>query len=156
MSAAPGWGDLGQQEPHEPQLCSHLATGSILTHIHRRRHFNELEASVVVRDIASALHFLHNKGELGRQRCHRGHPGVRGALPGVSLPPPILLPRGQSPSQHAGSGPAASQGFLWCRSCSSSLVGIRGQQQILPFARVQAVIWGGEGGVPVPAPDFTL
>ncbi|NXD88015.1 MKNK2 kinase, partial [Halcyon senegalensis] len=35
---------------------------SILTHIHRRRHFNELEASVVVRDIASALHFLHNKG----------------------------------------------------------------------------------------------
>ncbi|NXG82443.1 MKNK2 kinase, partial [Stercorarius parasiticus] len=38
---------------------------SILTHIHRRRHFNELEASVVVQDIASALHFLHNKGELG-------------------------------------------------------------------------------------------
>ncbi|KAK4807924.1 hypothetical protein QYF61_011789 [Mycteria americana] len=36
--------------------------GSILTHIHRRRHFNELEASVVVQDIASALHFLHNKG----------------------------------------------------------------------------------------------
>lgn len=36
--------------------------GSILTHIHRRRHFNELEASVVVRDIARALHFLHNKG----------------------------------------------------------------------------------------------
>ncbi|KAF1516029.1 MAP kinase-interacting serine/threonine-protein kinase 2, partial [Eudyptes chrysocome] len=35
---------------------------SILTHIHRRRHFNELEASVVVQDIASALHFLHNKG----------------------------------------------------------------------------------------------
>ncbi|NXD29413.1 MKNK2 kinase, partial [Spelaeornis formosus] len=43
-------------------LCSHPATGSILTHIHRRRHFNELEASVVVQDIASALHFLHNKG----------------------------------------------------------------------------------------------
>ncbi|XP_062816497.1 MAP kinase-interacting serine/threonine-protein kinase 2 isoform X1 [Anolis carolinensis] len=37
--------------------------GSILTHIHRRRHFNELEASGVVRDIASALHFLHNKGK---------------------------------------------------------------------------------------------
>ncbi|CAM2109369.1 unnamed protein product [Caretta caretta] len=36
--------------------------GSILTHIHRRRHFNELEASVVVQDIASALNFLHNKG----------------------------------------------------------------------------------------------
>ncbi|NXF59143.1 MKNK2 kinase, partial [Ciccaba nigrolineata] len=46
----------------EPPLCSCLATGSILTHIHRRRHFNELEASVVVQDIASALHFLHNKG----------------------------------------------------------------------------------------------
>ncbi|XP_035755654.1 MAP kinase-interacting serine/threonine-protein kinase 2, partial [Egretta garzetta] len=40
--------------------------GSILTHIHRRRHFNELEASVVVRDIASALHFLHNKGDLAQ------------------------------------------------------------------------------------------
>ncbi|KAH0625918.1 hypothetical protein JD844_034290 [Phrynosoma platyrhinos] len=34
---------------------------SILTHIHRRRHFNELEASMVVHDIASALNFLHNK-----------------------------------------------------------------------------------------------
>ncbi|NXA55869.1 MKNK2 kinase, partial [Nothocercus julius] len=39
--------------------------GSILTHIHRRRHFNELEASVVVQDIASALNFLHNKGDAG-------------------------------------------------------------------------------------------
>ncbi|NWJ06074.1 MKNK2 kinase, partial [Crypturellus undulatus] len=39
-----------------------LSPGSILTHIHRRRHFNELEASVVVQDIASALNFLHNKG----------------------------------------------------------------------------------------------
>ncbi|NXX62810.1 MKNK2 kinase, partial [Scopus umbretta] len=48
--------------PHEPPLCSRPLAGSILTHIHRRRHFNELEASVVVRDIASALHFLHNKG----------------------------------------------------------------------------------------------
>ncbi|MEE6487369.1 hypothetical protein FKM82_014874 [Ascaphus truei] len=36
--------------------------GSILTHIHRRRHFNEREASFVVRDIAGALDFLHNKG----------------------------------------------------------------------------------------------
>ncbi|XP_043909916.1 MAP kinase-interacting serine/threonine-protein kinase 2 [Protopterus annectens] len=39
-----------------------LRGGSILTHIHRRRHFNEKEASRVVRDIASALYFLHNKG----------------------------------------------------------------------------------------------
>ncbi|KFM11317.1 MAP kinase-interacting serine/threonine-protein kinase 2, partial [Aptenodytes forsteri] len=59
----PGQGEPGQQEPpHEPPLCFRPATGSILTHIHRRRHFNELEASVVVQDIASALHFLHNKG----------------------------------------------------------------------------------------------
>lgn len=36
--------------------------GSILSHIHQRRHFNELEASMVVQDIASALDFLHNKG----------------------------------------------------------------------------------------------
>ncbi|XP_064136213.1 MAP kinase-interacting serine/threonine-protein kinase 2 isoform X1 [Loxodonta africana] len=36
--------------------------GSILNHIHQRRHFNELEASVVVQDVASALDFLHNKG----------------------------------------------------------------------------------------------
>ncbi|XP_060088774.1 MAP kinase-interacting serine/threonine-protein kinase 2 [Heteronotia binoei] len=36
--------------------------GSILTHIHRRRHFNELEASMVVHDISSALNYLHNKG----------------------------------------------------------------------------------------------
>lgn len=36
--------------------------GSILSHIHKRRHFNELEASVVVQDVASALDFLHNKG----------------------------------------------------------------------------------------------
>ncbi|XP_075300202.1 LOW QUALITY PROTEIN: MAP kinase-interacting serine/threonine-protein kinase 2-like [Opisthocomus hoazin] len=36
--------------------------GSVLTHIQRKCHFNELEASMVVRDIASALHFLHSKG----------------------------------------------------------------------------------------------
>nr|XP_005993598.2 PREDICTED: MAP kinase-interacting serine/threonine-protein kinase 1 [Latimeria chalumnae] len=39
-----------------------LCGGSILTHIQRRKHFNEREASRVVRDIASALDFLHNKG----------------------------------------------------------------------------------------------
>ncbi|KAK1152410.1 MAP kinase-interacting serine/threonine-protein kinase 2-like [Acipenser oxyrinchus oxyrinchus] len=39
-----------------------LRGGSILSHIHRRRHFNEKEASVVVQEIASALYFLHNKG----------------------------------------------------------------------------------------------
>ncbi|XP_063795583.1 MAP kinase-interacting serine/threonine-protein kinase 1 isoform X2 [Pseudophryne corroboree] len=39
-----------------------LRGGSILSHIQRRKHFNEREASKVVRDIASALDFLHNKG----------------------------------------------------------------------------------------------
>uniref|UniRef100_A0A4W3GPF8 non-specific serine/threonine protein kinase n=1 Tax=Callorhinchus milii TaxID=7868 RepID=A0A4W3GPF8_CALMI len=36
--------------------------GSILTHIQRQKHFNEKEASIVVKDIASALDFLHTKG----------------------------------------------------------------------------------------------
>ncbi|XP_014824814.1 PREDICTED: MAP kinase-interacting serine/threonine-protein kinase 1 [Poecilia mexicana] len=39
-----------------------LRGGSILTHIQNRKHFNELEASKVVRDIAQALDFLHTKG----------------------------------------------------------------------------------------------
>uniref|UniRef100_A0A3P8YKH1 non-specific serine/threonine protein kinase n=1 Tax=Esox lucius TaxID=8010 RepID=A0A3P8YKH1_ESOLU len=39
-----------------------LRGGSILTHIQNRKHFDELEASRVVRDIAKALHFLHTKG----------------------------------------------------------------------------------------------
>ncbi|KAF6719177.1 MAP kinase-interacting serine/threonine-protein kinase 1 [Oryzias melastigma] len=39
-----------------------LRGGSILTHIQNRKHFNELEASRVVRDIAQALDFLHTKG----------------------------------------------------------------------------------------------
>ncbi|XP_067323999.1 MAP kinase-interacting serine/threonine-protein kinase 1 isoform X3 [Anolis sagrei] len=36
--------------------------GSILAHIQEQKHFNEREASRVVRDIASALDFLHTKG----------------------------------------------------------------------------------------------
>lgn len=39
-----------------------LSSGSILTHIQNRKHFDELEASKVVRDIAQALDFLHTKG----------------------------------------------------------------------------------------------
>ncbi|XP_037104854.1 MAP kinase-interacting serine/threonine-protein kinase 2b [Syngnathus acus] len=39
-----------------------LRGGSILAHIHKRQHFSEQEARVVVQDIASALDFLHNKG----------------------------------------------------------------------------------------------
>ncbi|KAG5276439.1 hypothetical protein AALO_G00132040 [Alosa alosa] len=38
-----------------------LRGGSVLAHIHKRRHFSEQEASIVVQDIASALDFLHNK-----------------------------------------------------------------------------------------------
>ncbi|XP_072245752.1 MAP kinase-interacting serine/threonine-protein kinase 1 isoform X1 [Leuresthes tenuis] len=40
-----------------------LRGGSILTHIQNRKHFDELEASKVVRDIAQALDFLHTKGK---------------------------------------------------------------------------------------------
>ncbi|MBN3293601.1 MKNK1 kinase, partial [Polypterus senegalus] len=39
-----------------------LRGGSILTHIQNRKHFDEREASRVVRDIATALDFLHTKG----------------------------------------------------------------------------------------------
>ncbi|XP_056211348.1 MAP kinase-interacting serine/threonine-protein kinase 1 isoform X7 [Falco biarmicus] len=39
-----------------------LRGGSILAHIQKRKHFNEREASKVVRDIACALDFLHTKG----------------------------------------------------------------------------------------------
>ncbi|XP_071773694.1 MAP kinase-interacting serine/threonine-protein kinase 1 [Centroberyx gerrardi] len=39
-----------------------LCGGSIFTHIQNRKHFDELEASKVVRDIAQALDFLHTKG----------------------------------------------------------------------------------------------
>ncbi|XP_055717299.1 MAP kinase-interacting serine/threonine-protein kinase 2b isoform X1 [Salvelinus fontinalis] len=39
-----------------------LRGGSVLAHIHRRQHFSEQEACIVVQDIASALDFLHNKG----------------------------------------------------------------------------------------------
>uniref|UniRef100_A0A669DBE2 non-specific serine/threonine protein kinase n=1 Tax=Oreochromis niloticus TaxID=8128 RepID=A0A669DBE2_ORENI len=40
-----------------------LRGGSILEHIHKRQHFSEQEACLVVQDIASALDFLHNKGK---------------------------------------------------------------------------------------------
>ncbi|XP_061488861.1 MAP kinase-interacting serine/threonine-protein kinase 1 isoform X2 [Rhineura floridana] len=39
-----------------------LHGGSILAHIQKQKHFNEREASRVVRDIACALDFLHTKG----------------------------------------------------------------------------------------------
>uniref|UniRef100_A0A671NIR0 MAP kinase-interacting serine/threonine-protein kinase 1-like n=1 Tax=Sinocyclocheilus anshuiensis TaxID=1608454 RepID=A0A671NIR0_9TELE len=51
----------------EDDCCFHLVFekllgGSILTHIQSRKYFDEREASHVVRDIAHALDFLHNKG----------------------------------------------------------------------------------------------
>ena len=36
--------------------------GTLLENIERRGHISEQEASLVVRDIARALNFLHNKG----------------------------------------------------------------------------------------------
>lgn len=57
---AMAWGH--RSDPYIFSLHCGLAPGSILSHIHKRRHFNELEASVVVQDVASALDFLHNKG----------------------------------------------------------------------------------------------
>lgn len=48
--------------------------GSILTHIQNRKHFNELEASKVVRDISQALDFLHTKGRRLPHRSPRGRP----------------------------------------------------------------------------------
>ncbi|NXA42711.1 MKNK2 kinase, partial [Eudromia elegans] len=58
---AEAWLDLGTRAA-SGRRSSGRPLRSILTHIHRRRHFNELEASVVVQEVASALHFLHNKG----------------------------------------------------------------------------------------------
>lgn len=48
--------------------------GSILTHIQNRKHFNELEASKVVRDISQALDFLHTKGRCGQSQSSSGRP----------------------------------------------------------------------------------
>ncbi|XP_037779033.1 MAP kinase-interacting serine/threonine-protein kinase 1-like [Penaeus monodon] len=39
-----------------------LYGGPLLSHIQRRTHFTEAEASMVIRDLASALAFLHSKG----------------------------------------------------------------------------------------------
>uniref|UniRef100_A0A8C1CQY6 non-specific serine/threonine protein kinase n=2 Tax=Cyprinus carpio TaxID=7962 RepID=A0A8C1CQY6_CYPCA len=53
---------LYQCQGHRNILELKLRGGSVLAHIHKRRYFSEQEASIVVRDIASALDFLHNKG----------------------------------------------------------------------------------------------
>lgn len=68
---------------HDCQLTARLPPGSILSHIHQRRHFNELEASVVVQDVASALDFLHNKGAARLTPLGARPPP---SLPALSLP----------------------------------------------------------------------
>lgn len=72
---AVAWRHTG--DPYTFSLHPGLAAGSILSHIHQRRHFNELEASVVVQDVASALDFLHNKGGWWDPRSPRGCPALR-------------------------------------------------------------------------------
>ena len=52
--------------------------GALLQHIEQRKTFTEQEASQVIRDIASALCFLHNKGtlseiDLSRERIWMTH-----------------------------------------------------------------------------------
>lgn len=51
------------QAAFTPRFSHSPLTGSILAHIQKRKHFNEREASRVVRDVASALDFLHTKGK---------------------------------------------------------------------------------------------
>ncbi|XP_072430584.1 MAP kinase-interacting serine/threonine-protein kinase 1-like isoform X3 [Chiloscyllium punctatum] len=51
-----------EDEAHFYLVFEKMRGGSILTHIQRRKYFNEREASIVVKDIASALDFLHTKG----------------------------------------------------------------------------------------------
>lgn len=84
-----------------PVSCVLPWPGSILSHIHKRRHFNELEASVVVQDVASALDFLHNKG--GWRAAALGaapllpacpEPLARGAPSLAPHPPALVLPAG--------------------------------------------------------------
>ncbi|KAF1431815.1 MAP kinase-interacting serine/threonine-protein kinase 2, partial [Spheniscus magellanicus] len=119
---------LYQCQGHSSALAP--ATGSILTHIHRRRHFNELEASVVVQDIASALHFLHNKGIAHRDlkpenilcespdQPRSSSRTLPAPLAGTALPhwSPILWgypPRG-------GSSPCAGAHPCLCPQCGSA------------------------------------
>lgn len=55
------------QEEDPATWCLRRCGGSILSHIREGRRFNELEASVVLQDAASAFDFLHNRGI-----AHRG------------------------------------------------------------------------------------
>ena len=48
--------------PNLFQLISRFFSGQLLDHIQNRVKFTEKEASYVIRDLASALQFLHKKG----------------------------------------------------------------------------------------------
>lgn len=98
---AGAWRHTG--DPYTFSLHPGLAAGSILSHIHQRRHFNELEASVVVQDVASALDFLHNKGGWWDPRSPWG---VQPCARFTSPLPPLTLPPG-SHRRHRPQGPKA-------------------------------------------------
>jgi MAP kinase interacting serine/threonine kinase len=51
-----------EQEEKFYVVFEKMEGGPLLTHIERRGHLTEREASLIVRDIANALHFLHSKG----------------------------------------------------------------------------------------------
>ncbi|XP_063483604.1 MAP kinase-interacting serine/threonine-protein kinase 1 isoform X11 [Symphalangus syndactylus] len=63
-----------------------LQGGSILAHIQKQKHFNEREASRVVRDVAAALDFLHTKDKVSL--CHLGWSAV--APSGLTAAPTSL------------------------------------------------------------------
>uniref|UniRef100_A0A096N7T5 non-specific serine/threonine protein kinase n=2 Tax=Papio anubis TaxID=9555 RepID=A0A096N7T5_PAPAN len=63
-----------------------LQGGSILAHIQKQKHFNEREASRVVRDVAAALDFLHTKDKVSV--CHLGWSA--GAPSGLTAAPASL------------------------------------------------------------------
>lgn len=52
-------------EPEKTVLSAPLLFRLHPAHIQKQKHFNEREASRVVRDVAAALDFLHTKGEPG-------------------------------------------------------------------------------------------
>lgn len=148
-----GTGMVPRSRPPRALAPLSPTAGSILTHIHRRRHFNELEASVVVRDIASALHFLHNKGEFGAAAL------ALVGLGGARAPPHIPLPWGR-PGTARGQAQLHHEVFGGAEPVPPVRL-TQGQQQFLPFPMTQAAIlgWGGMGGGslwlhPSPSPQW--
>ena len=48
---------------HIDNTLHYVSTGQLLDHIQNRIKFTEKEASYVIKDLASALQFLHKKGK---------------------------------------------------------------------------------------------